>query len=808
MDPRQTNARGVRAAGAKKSASIRRTDTQSLAPDREMAERFLASLARGDDEPRFTFQTFDDDERRKRSELTKQYHGTLEQCWRWLVARNRQGAGVFVTVNRTDLKGRTKANITAVRAMWADLEEPRDTFPLPPTIIVGSKRGPHAYWLIRGSFVQHELTADQCEEINARIAHRIGSDPAVKDVSRVMRLPGFYHLKDPKAPHLVTLERNCDSDERIYSYEQLCETFPPIPERRKETSSSAGRNFQPAARGGLNKRQQAWLRKTIDGACTDLARVGDGERTSAMFKAACRLCRLENPPTSIAQSNWLGPFIDALRANGLIDDDGSAEINRQLGNAYRIAGGEAYDPIPDWWDKRPTTNSRATGGPSVKSDGDRPTPELLGARFLEEHDVIAVYGQLWVYEAGCYRAGGDKLLRKWVQRALKGLNPKTRDGNETAYWVEHERYVEPSDLDPGGLISVTNGLLDFRTGELHEHSPAYLTLTQLPTTWDPEAYDERADRFLDEVLPDDKTRSVIEEFIGYCLLPDCRFQKALMLTGESGENGKSVLLGWWAAMLGEANISRTSLQDLGHRFRSAAVVGKLANICPDLPREAVKDSGPFKVLAVGEPMQFEQKNKPPFEYLNRAKLAFSANEIPGTRDRSQAFFRRWIIVPFPHRFPEDDPRRDPALPEKLSRPLARSYLLRLAIAGLRRLVARGRFENTPATVAALEEYRRDADSILAFYEDRCEFIAGDPDVWTRKTEVYSKYREWCEASGLACPSEPTVAKRLLAIEPRLKECRPRKVGRERCWRGLRLPTAADWPMNGGPENTSDIPGDF
>lgn len=419
----------------------------------------------------------------------------------------------------------------------------------------------------------------------------------------------------------------------------------------------------------------------------------------------------------------------------------------------------------------------------ASDDDGKPTPAELGRAFLADHRAIALHGQLYVYRGGVYgEKGGELDVRRFAQTTL-GDRARRRDGDELIYWLTTELDVDDH-ADPPDLINVANGLLEWETGKLRPHDPAVLSTVQLPTAWDPEARHQRFDQFLDEVLPDYKTRAVVEEFVGYCFLPDCRYQKTLMLTDERGDNGKSVLLEAWVAMLGRDNVSAVSLQDLNHRFRSAALVGKLANICADLPREALRDSGAFKMLVTGDPLQVERKHKPPFILRNRAKFAFSANELPGTRDRSPAFFRRWIIVPFPAHFPKGDPRRDPDLPAKLAVPEACSYLLRIGVEGLRRLVSRGRFEDTPATTRALEEYRRDADNVAAFWDARCSFDAAALEV---KDNAYQAYRSWCEANGHIPVTGNIFGKRLKSIEPRLEDTKTTTAARRRnAWRGLKL----------------------
>ncbi|WII95969.1 hypothetical protein LU276_03915 [Moraxella haemolytica] len=149
-----------------------------------------------------TFQTFDDNADRKDKALARQLHGTLDEHAHALHALNAQGAGVYVTVNATDGKGRTKANITAVRALFVDFDTPDDSrparllgLPVPPSVIVESSAGKHhAYWVVDG------IGLDEFSEYQKRlIAYftQAGDTPdkAVHDLPRVMRLDSFIHTK-------------------------------------------------------------------------------------------------------------------------------------------------------------------------------------------------------------------------------------------------------------------------------------------------------------------------------------------------------------------------------------------------------------------------------------------------------------------------------------------------------------------------------------------------------------------------------------------------------------------------------------
>lgn len=164
---------------------------KSLPIDLDEAKRFLKLL--DPDASRFTFQTFDD-QKKKMKALTKVLHGTLEQHASTLKSLNEAGAGIFVTVNETDLKGRRDMNVQRVRALFVDLDgaplEPVMESKVLPHLVTETSPGRyHAFWMIEG------LNTDEFTSIQESMARRFGGDISVTDLPRVMRLPGFYHRK-------------------------------------------------------------------------------------------------------------------------------------------------------------------------------------------------------------------------------------------------------------------------------------------------------------------------------------------------------------------------------------------------------------------------------------------------------------------------------------------------------------------------------------------------------------------------------------------------------------------------------------
>lgn len=184
------------------------------------AAAFLAALTGSDGwSTPVTFQTFDDSAARD-PRLARIFHGCLRQHAKALSALNDRGAGLFVTVQETDGRGRREENIVALRACFIDCDGPRtQRFALKPSLAVRTVKGGHAYWLVPSG----EDFA-RFRELQQQLAAYYGSDPAVCDLPRVMRLPGTFHRKGE--PVLVQLV-SCHPELR-YSLDQLAAAHPVV----------------------------------------------------------------------------------------------------------------------------------------------------------------------------------------------------------------------------------------------------------------------------------------------------------------------------------------------------------------------------------------------------------------------------------------------------------------------------------------------------------------------------------------------------------------------------------------------------
>lgn len=140
----------------------------------------------------------------KKNKPPKALVGTIRQHYKALLLANKEGYGVFVQVNAADGSGNKHGNIVSAPCLFADFDgaplENLRLFPIAPHLVIETSPGKfHVYWCVEG------IPLDRFKEMQQRLAGLFGSDPKVCDLPRLMRLAGFYHLKNPEAPHLVRI---------------------------------------------------------------------------------------------------------------------------------------------------------------------------------------------------------------------------------------------------------------------------------------------------------------------------------------------------------------------------------------------------------------------------------------------------------------------------------------------------------------------------------------------------------------------------------------------------------------------------
>lgn len=406
-------------------------------------------------------------------------------------------------------------------------------------------------------------------------------------------------------------------------------------------------------------------------------------------------------------------------------------------------------------------------------DGKKFISAYMGEWFLAKHNAFVMHGDLYVYQDGVY-VKGERLFQEMGTAAL-GAEFSTNRLKESLAYIKGivPEITQEEAVNTGRYLNLKNGLLDLETLELLPHDPKLQTIIQLPVEYHPDADCSVIDAFFKAVVPEDAI-PVIEEMSGYCLVPTMKYEKALLLYGEGG-NGKGTYIAVLTALLGPQNVANVSFQDLSeNRFASSELFGKLANLHADIPNKVLENSSRFKELVSGDQIRAEEKNKPAFSFRNRAKLIFSANELPPSKDNTEGFHRRLLTIPFPNKFTDRELRKKLFTPEALS-----GFLLR-ALQGLQRLQKQDGFTVSETINQSVEEYRKSSDTVARFIDECCIF---DPEEMAGKQATYDAYRSMCQMWGHFPLNQANFNARLQALKPDITEYRK---GSPRKWRGFKL----------------------
>ena len=258
--------------------------------------------------------------------------------------------------------------------------------------------------------------------------------------------------------------------------------------------------------------------------------------------------------------------------------------------------------------------------------------------------------------------------------------------------------------------------------------------------FDPTAAAPLFHNFLEQVfMGDQDTMRWVQEYVGYSLLDDCRYQTALFLVG-SGANGKTTL----AEIISRLHRRTVSMQLNNLRgFSLSPLIGASLVLVDETPPRI--DEQALKSLISGGLCQIDRKFRDPVSFRPGAKWLVLGNVVPSISDQSHGFWRRMPVVPFKRQFSTDE--QDPSLTNKITS-TEMSGVLNWAVAGLVCLMQRGRSPApSEAMVLAQSECQKESNSVMSWWlDDRVEF---NRDFETPRHVVYSDYKTWCGDNGMA-----------------------------------------------------------
>ena len=323
---------------------------------------------------------------------------------------------------------------------------------------------------------------------------------------------------------------------------------------------------------------------------------------------------------------------------------------------------------------------------------------------------------------------------------------------QAPFWRSKQKHVE-------NLISVENGILDLDrlfAGELNPlipHSPDLFVLSSQPYVFDPSAQCPMWLRFLDESLLDVDSQKVLQEFFGLCLTHDQRFHKFLFLQGKS-RTGKGVTFTILQELVGKENVSNVALRDFGNPFGIQPMLGKKLNINAEVPELDRVAEDVIKEYTGGETViNYNRKGLLPIITSQRARLAFSSNNYPNFRDRTEGLWNRMLLI----QFNEVVEVEDVTLIEKIIGEL--SGVFNWACTGYLRLIKQGGFTESLRIKEEVENYKEEAIPVHQFVK---AYMVNQERASVHFKTIYKYYSIWSRCEGRGTQGSVTFGRDLAA----------------------------------------------
>ncbi len=378
-----------------------------------------------------------------------------------------------------------------------------------------------------------------------------------------------------------------------------------------------------------------------------------------------------------------------------------------------------------------------------------PCYEDLRRHFEQKHYYITLHGaeQVNIWNGKYWKPIYKTHLHEFAEQKFITYKAKSNLCTEFEKLVKRTNFKETDYLVKSSecKINFSNGTLDLRTDQFTEHRPEYGMTSVLPYEYDPNATCPLFEKFLLDVTGNDLIETdLLIEFAGYCFSGDEYWRhNVLFLLGE-GRNGKSLFIKILQACVGDDYYSAVSLNDLNDEQQRALLVNKLFNVCEETPEEGMLGAGSIlNALSSGAMMTTKVVFEKPLNVRNKTKFIIISNYMPKIKGIGKAALDRLLIGTFNQDFSEASGRQDPFLFEKMIPELP--GIMNMAIAGYKRMKARGHFIRSERSKGQTEELLKDNDNILMFVNECLKIEAFDEKDYSGdfQADIYKSYKNWC-----------------------------------------------------------------
>lgn len=724
--------------------------------------------------------------------------------------------GVYVVVNETDGKGRKANNIIGVRALFVECDhgslsdvhiaEFRDYFK--PSIIVESSPGKiHCYWLLQQESCPLSKFSS-CQQMLATRFTNLRAGLEAKDLPRVLRVPGFLHLKDLGCPFYTTLH-HCESSWQYTPDEvfELCGID------REFVATHRASPDLGSQRGSVVSQE---ILDTIDPKYNEFLGASEGQRNDAMFHyclkhlfqyrgvnhgEAIGICshvnQVNRPPldntelVAIVESAWTR----FQRSGGLpapapgLAQTVLTEWDTELPDGYTRPDGEA-----SWEENNFSFNYNRVLMKCSASD------ESLADRIIQKYGSKINYsevGGFYVYNNLIWanaHGEGRRLVRSWMGETFANVPYETEvqncfltpnGGLDKKRWSTFRRDIHSTSRlqyvlkalserkeiattpdqfnreEEADVIACPNGILNLSKGEIVPSDPKYKLTHIMGTPFDPEAVCPTWDYFISSCMGKDKKLiEYLQKITGYFLSGRTHLQCIFVAYGKSG-TGKSVYLnvlhkllaGYCKELHKTVLIAGAGSENAKMSSLAQAVHCRLGTV-QELKSSEEWDETIVKALSGNDFIVAKLSHKDTVEFKPRFKICVRANDLPTSEQLDEALWTRLKFLPFEVRFRGTVDER-PFLTDELNKELP--GILNWAVRGYQMLLTNGLHEPFQAT-AQKRTSQRESEPVRMFIEECCEMVAHKDGL--KYSEFHSALEQYCRNLGLPVHGKQRIRKLL------------------------------------------------
>lgn len=272
------------------------------------------------------------------------------------------------------------------------------------------------------------------------------------------------------------------------------------------------------------------------------------------------------------------------------------------------------------------------------------------------------------------------------------------------------------------------------------------------------------DQFLEETFrspdPEEAVQQVrlVQEVAGAIMLGQMhKQQKAVLFYDPYGRAGKGTLETILRNLVPARFISAVSPFNWNKEYYLMSLAGARLNVVGELPDDESIPAAQFKSVLGLDQQTGRHPSGRPVVFRCQAAHVFMSNHLINTRDHSEAFYSRWLIVEFPNSRLKSGLPIDPEIASRIVRDELPG-IATWALQGAQRLLQQGKFSASKAHDRLMEKWRRTSSSVEEYIYECCDL--GEKASVKRK-DLYQTYRLWCKNTGRHSFSSPNFKELLI-----------------------------------------------